>query len=226
MSEQAFIYTLDLIGTASFAFSGALRGLGRRPDLVGLTILAAATAIGGGIVRDVVLDRTVHMLWDPAYLLVILGAAVATYVFPRKLTGRSSLFEYFDAVGLGVFSAIGAGIAYSTGPAMGFSWYPGVNPISVVFIAAITGAGGGVIRDILLSRMPLVLYREVYILAVVLGAVALIVTRELGGGVIAGFLAAMIVTTGIRIPAIRFGWSLPRAQLAGDQDEGRSEGLH
>ena len=64
------------------------------------------------------------------------------------------------------------------------------------------------------------------ILAVVLGAVALIVTRELGGGEIAGFLAAMIITTGVRIAAIRFSWSLPRAQLAGDSDEGRSEGLH
>ncbi|HAU38246.1 MAG TPA: hypothetical protein DCX07_11105 [Phycisphaerales bacterium] len=214
MSGNELIYALDLMGTAGFAFSGALRGLQRRPDLIGVTILAGATAVGGGMVRDVVLQRPVTMLWDVNYLIVILLAAMVTFLFPRALADRESFFKYFDAVGLGIFSAIGAGIAWQIGERSGgLGWTDGINPISILFIAAITGAGSGVIRDVLITRMPLVLYKEIYILAVLVGAGGLIVVRATGGTEVAGFLAAMFLTIAIRVLAIRYNWSLPRVRF-------------
>lgn len=214
--DNSLIYTLDLIGTASFAFSGALRGLDRRPDLVGISMLAGATAVGGGLVRDVALQRPVAMIWQVDYLVVILAAALITYLFPRALSYRESFFKYFDAIGLGIFSAIGAGIAYDMGLSHGgIGWYHGINPLSVLFIAAITGAGGGVIRDVLLSRMPLVLYKDIYILAVAVGAAGMMLVRVMGAGPDVGFVTAMVITTSIRVLAIWFNWSLPRVRHAG-----------
>ncbi len=206
-SEINITYVLDLVGTASFAFSGVLRGMRRRPDIVGMTILAGATAVGGGAIRDMVLHRPVVMLQDINYLLVILLAVLVTVLFPKGLRRNEVFFKYFDAIGLGVFSAIGASVA----------WDRGLNPLSVLFIASITGAGGGVIRDVLLGEMPLVLYREVYISAVVAGAGAMMLARWLGASEIIGFLIAMAIATTLRMVCIRFDWSLPRLGGRGDE---------
>lgn len=199
-NSELLIYTLDLIGTAAFAVSGAVRGLQRRPDLVGLTILAGATAVGGGVVRDVMLGRRAAMLDDWRYPLVILLAVVPVYLLPRLFLRREAVLKHFDAVGLGIFSAIGGTLAMDQG----------YNPLSVLFIAAITGAGGGVIRDVLLTEPPLVLYREIYILAVLAGAAAMMLARYAGAGRGAGFLAALAVTMLLRMLAIRGNWTLPR----------------
>ncbi len=201
LDTRDLLYALDLMGTASFAFSGALRSLQRRPDIVGMIILATATAIGGGIIRDsVLLNRPATTLRDMNYLLVVLGSVLVTALFPGRLLRRERVFLYFDGVGLGVFSAIGAAIA----------WKEGMNPISVVFAACLTGAGGGVIRDVLLGQMPVVLYREVYVSAVAAGAVAMMIVRALGGGEQAGFLVAMSTTMVLRLLALYYNWSLPR----------------
>ena len=196
------IYFLDLVGTASFAFSGALRGIDRRPDFVGMIVLAGATAIGGGVVRDLILGRMpVAALEDMNYGLVILACAAITFFFPSVLKRRENLFQYFDAVGLGIFSAIAASFGYDRH----------LNPVSLLLVSTITGCGGGIIRDVLLGRMPVVLYREVYISAVVAGAIALMGVRYFGGNQAAGFVTAMIVTTVLRVISIIKHWSLPRS---------------
>ncbi len=200
MADSTLIYALDLVGTASFAFSGVLRGFHRKPDPVGMTVLATATAVGGGMVRDVILDRPASMLADPAYLSVILAAVAVSMLVPGLLRRRRAFFKYFDAVGLGIFSAIGGTLAVEAG----------LNPLSVLFVAAITGTGGGIIRDVLLREVPLVLYKEVYASAVVAGAAGLVLIRYLGGGVYAGFFTALAVTLVIRVLAIWRNWSLPR----------------
>src|SRR5512135_1160055 len=106
ISPASIIYAIDLFGTASFAFSGALRVIDRRPDFVGMLMLAGATAAGGSVLRDVILNRDVAMLRDWGYPIVILASVVVTFLFPRELIRRESIFKYFDAIGLGVFSAI------------------------------------------------------------------------------------------------------------------------
>ena len=199
-------YILDLVGTASFAFSGALRVLHKRPDIVGLRVVAGATAIGGSVVRDVILNREVLMLQDIVYPLIILASVLVAFLFPGTLGRNQVFFKYFDAVGLGVFAAIGARIAWQT---------PGINVVSVVFIAAISGSGGGIIRDVLLNEMPLVLYKEIYILAVVIGAAAFMLTTKLTSNPTVGFVVGMVVTITIRTLAIWRNWTLPRLRWPG-----------
>jgi uncharacterized membrane protein YeiH len=195
------IHVVDLLGTASFALSGALRAADRRPDFVGMLILAASTAVGGGILRDVVLKRDIVFLQDMGYPLVIVLSVTAVFLFPLHLIRRERVFRYFDAIGLGVFSASTAAVTWHT---------PGVNPLSVLFVATATGCAGGVVRDLMIHKPTLVMANELYVTPAILGAAALMVAERLGAGPLATFAAAMIVTTTLRMLAIRFEWRLPR----------------
>ncbi|MGE5609034.1 MAG: trimeric intracellular cation channel family protein [Bacillota bacterium] len=201
ITPQAIIYAIDLFGTAAFAFSGALRVLDKRPDFIGMLMLAGATAIGGSILRDVILNRDVLLLRDWGYPLVILGSVVVTFFFPHQLSRRESIFKYFDAVGLGVFSAITATVTWNT---------PGINPLSVLFIATITGCAGGVIRDVIIKKETLVLSNELYVTPVMVGAASLMAAQALGVNPTVAFVIAMVVTTGLRLLSIRYDWRLPR----------------
>ncbi|MEZ0263566.1 MAG: trimeric intracellular cation channel family protein, partial [Phycisphaerae bacterium] len=112
VSDTPILYWVDLAGVAGFALSGALRAVDRRPDFVGMLILACCTAMGGGAVRDVLLGREVAFLRNGAYPLVVLLAVVAVCVFPATLIRRKRVFEYFDAIGLGVFTALTASLTW------------------------------------------------------------------------------------------------------------------
>ncbi len=195
------IYTIDLFGTASFAFSGAMRVIDRRPDVIGMLILAGATAVGGSILRDVVLSRPVAILRDVGYPAVILAATLITFFFPAFIRRRERLFKYFDAVGLGVFSAITANLASNT---------PGMNPLSVLAIACVCGCAGGVIRDVIINKPTLVLENELYVTPVMIGAATQMLLQYLGAPSLVSFTTSLLVTSGFRILAIIFDWRLPR----------------
>ena len=201
------IYFIDLFGTASFAFSGAVRVADRRPDFVGMLILAGATAMGGSTLRDVILHRDVMILHDWGYPLVILASALCTFFFPVVFCRRETLFKYFDAVGLGTFAAITAGAVWSA---------PGMNPLSVLFVACFTGCAGGVVRDLLVQKPTLVLSNELYVTPVIIGAAGLMLARWLGGSELAGSVVAMTLATGLRWMAIYWEWRLPRTSLPHD----------
>src|SRR5687767_5746978 len=124
------IYAVDLLGTASFALSGALRAVDRRPDFVGMLILAASPAVGRGVLRIVVLRRDPLFLRDVGYPGVVLLSVTAVFLFPLHLLRRERVFRYFDAVGLGVFTASTAAVTWHT---------PGVNALSVLFVATAAG---------------------------------------------------------------------------------------
>ena len=196
------VYALDLFGTASFAFSGALRVLDRKPDIVGMLILAAATAIGGSILRDAILGRAPIVFTDQGYPLVILLSVLITFFFPVSMLKNAHLFQYFDAVGFGIFSAITANYAW------GIVHY---HPLSVVLIATLCGCAGGIVRDLIIQKPTVVLSNELYLTPVVLGVVGLILVRHfIGFGEITGFFTAFIITITIRIGAIIYDWRLPR----------------
>jgi len=201
MSADAVIHAVDLLGTSSFAVSGALRAIDRRPDFVGMLILASSTAVGGGVLRDVVLKRDILFLHDFAYPLVILLSVIVVFLFPIHLMRRERLFRYFDAIGLGVFSASTAAVTWHT---------PGVNPLSVLFVATATGCAGGVVRDLLIEKPSLVLTNELYVTPAILGAAALMVAESVGASYLLAFAIAMILTTVLRILAIHYDWRLPR----------------
>src|SRR5258706_89227 len=203
-SATTAIYAVDLLGTASFAFSGALRAIDRRPDFVGMLILASVTALGGGVLRDVILKRDILFLHDFAYPLMVLLSVIAVTMFPAHLLRRERVFRYFDAVGLGVFSASTAAVTWHT---------PGVNPLSVLFVATATGCAGGAGRDLMIKKPALVLANELYVTPAILGAASLIAAESLGASPLAAFIIAMTLTSAIRIMAIHWEWRLPRIPL-------------
>ncbi len=198
---QTVLYAFDLFGTGAFAISGAVRSIDRRPDLVGMLILAGATAVGGSVMRDVILNRDVMVLRDWGYPVVILLATVATFFFPHVVLRARNVFMYGDAIGLGVYSAITASVAHGT---------PGINPLSVLFIATVTGCGGGVIRDLIIGKESLVLSNELYVTPIIVGSACLMGLDALGVDKSISFVAAMVITTVFRILAIRFKWRMPR----------------
>ena len=144
------LYVLDLIGVAVFAISGALAAGRKRLDLIGVVVLGLVTAIGGGTIRDLLLDRhPIFWLADPAYLVVIVGAALLTVPYVRWRPPPRAALLVADALGLAMFSVAGAQIAERAGlPA----------PAGVV-LGTITGAAGGAVRDVLSAEVPLVLRR-------------------------------------------------------------------
>ena len=201
MSFASAIYAVDILGAAAFVVSGAQRAVDRRPDFVGMLILATTAAVGGGVLRDVILKRDILFLHDVNYPLAVLISVVAVCVFPFQFSKRERTFRYFDAIGLGVFSASTAAVTWHT---------PGVNALSVLFVATATGCAGGVARDLLIGKPTLVLANELYVTPAILGAGVLMIAERLGAPEPTPLVAAMLVTTSVRMCAIRFDWRLPR----------------
>lgn len=199
--SSKIIYCLDLFGTMSFAFSGAIRAVDRRPDIIGMLILAGATAIGGATLRDTVLNRDVMILKDPTYSTLIVLSVLITFFFPRSMVKGGKLFQYFDAVGLGVFSAITANVAWGE---------CNMHPLPIILIACFCGCAGGVVRDLVIQKPTVILSNELVVTPVIIGAISLITIRTLGFGEMVGFFSAVIIGTGLRILAIVYHIRMPR----------------
>ena len=197
------LYLLDLFGVAVFAVSGALTAGRKGMDLFGVVVVAVVTAIGGGTVRDVLLDeRPIFWIEDPTYLAVILAAAGATLVYGCFFTPPRGSLLIADAFGLAVFTFIGARTAYEAG----------VPLVIVVLMGAITGAAGGVMRDVLCAEVPLILRREIYATAALAGAAVYVLLEVVG--VDAPLVALLPIATvfALRLAAIRFDLHVPPFQ--------------
>lgn len=194
------IYLLDLFGVAVFAASGALAARRKSMDLFGVVVVAVITAIGGGTVRDVLLDnRPIFWIEDPTYLVVILGAAGATLVYGRLFTPPRGSLLIADAFGLALFTFIGARTAYAAG----------APDLIVVSMGTITGAAGGIMRDVLCAEVPLILRREIYATASIAGGAVYVLLRQISpDGLFVGLLTAATVFV-IRLAAIRFDLHVP-----------------
>ena len=195
---------LDLFGTAVFAVSGALAAGRRRMDLFGALVVAAATAVGGGTVRDLILDRhPVFWVQDLWYLGVIVGAGGLTFSYISFFRPPDRSLEVADALGLAVFTVVGARVALEVG----------APPVVVVIMSATTATVGGMIRDVLCDETPLILREEIYATAALAGGGLLLGLRALGapeamvvGVTIAGVSAA-------RLAALRWQLHLPSFQI-------------
>ncbi len=157
-----FITVMEWIGTIAFAVSGAVVAIEKELDYYGICFLAIITAVGGGIIRDVLVDRNVPAaLDDPTYVFVSLATAVVVIVFYKKIKKISHLVSVADAFGLAAFTAVGAQVAAFTGhPAVYFTITAGV----------LTGTFGGVLRDVFVQEIPRCFRREVYAAASIAGA--------------------------------------------------------
>lgn len=196
-----YLYVLDLVGVAVFAISGALAAGRRRLDLIGVLVLAAVTAVGGGTVRDLLLDRhPIFWLADARYLLVIIVAALATVLYVRWARVPWITLDVADALGLALFSIVGTQVAERTG----------LPALSCVLLGVVTGAAGGAIRDVLTARVPLVLQQgSLYAAAAIAGTSLYVVLARLGLERSRAALAGMAVIAGLRLAAIWWGLKLP-----------------
>lgn len=193
---------LNIIGTIAFALSGTFVAMEVKYDLMGLYILGFVTAFGGGAVRNLLLGIPVTTLWNQGNLFIIafIIITIAFFLPSFLLIAWEKSGVFFDAIGLGAFAIQGAIYAYEMG-----------LPISAAIVAAaLTGTGGGMIRDILAGRKPLFLKKEIYILWTLLAGV------PIGLGLITnmiGYLTVLVLIVTFRMLSVHFGWSLPRRTL-------------
>lgn len=203
------ILILQLMGTVSFAVSGAMTAMRKGMDVLGVTVLGLTTAVGGGILRDLLLGRTPPAIFsDP--LTVALAAVSSILVFipavRRQLGKTPRVYELTmrltDALGLGIFTVIGAQVACE---ALGHA-----NWFTIAFLGTVTGVGGGVVRDVLSGDLPYIFRKHIYALASLAGALTWVAIQRLWGDRLAMLIGASLVVV-IRLLAAHFRWSLPRA---------------
>ena len=192
------IYLLDMFGVAVFAVSGALTAGRKGMDLFGIMVVAVVTAVGGGTLRDVLLDRPVFWISDPTYLLAILSAA-AILVYVRFFRPPDGSLLVADAFGLSLFTITGAQTAELLG----------VSAPIVVVMGVMTGAAGGVMRDVLCAEVPLVLRKEIYATASIAGAVLFVVLTRLDVPGTSAVPASMALIFALRLAAIRYDLHAP-----------------
>lgn len=205
MFGEVIYEVLQLSGILAFAISGALVGVRRHLDILGVIVVGSFTGVGGGIVRDLLLGAhpPVSFVHWPNLAVAVAGSLVVFFVHPG--IARIRYFEVvFDAFGLGLFSANGAAVA----------WVAGHTPITAILVGTITAIGGGVIRDVLVNTVPGVLTRELYAVSAIVGSGLAVLTLFAGGGVgmasLIGGAAAII----LRLTSVARGWHLPKPKFA------------
>jgi uncharacterized membrane protein YeiH len=191
----------DLAGTAVFAVEGALAAAHAGFDLIGILVLAFVTALGGGVVRDLMLDLRPAAIARPEYAVLVILGALATALPASVLPPVSSWpVTIMDAVGLSLFAVAGTEKALENA----------VHPLPACFLGTVGAVGGGVTRDLLLNEVPHVLNKDIYATAALFAAVIVVVGRTLKLGPRRLALIAALACFALRIAAVAYGWQLPR----------------
>lgn len=205
MSFTWFLF--EMAGTIAFAFSGVLVGLYKRMDIFGITVLSVMTAVGGGMIRDVLCGITPpSVLRSPLGLMVSVATALLLSFFYARISisrkGKriiAYVYNISDTIGLAAFTVTGALTAIYT--------FPRAHMVLPVMMGLITAVGGGMLRDILARRMPSVLYMDVYAIASLAGALVLCLAQEIVPLPVASWIGFFVVLL-LRFLAIHFGWQL------------------
>lgn len=204
MSSSDAALVVSVIGTVAFALSGVMAATEAGMDWLGGVVLAAVAAIGGGTVRDLLIDNRVFWIVDEWPLIVsLVTAAVAIVVLrarPSVDPRRASWYVASDAVGLGAFAVVGTSIALESG----------TSYFIAAFMGVITGVGGGVLRDVFARRMPIVFVGEIYAVAALIGTLSHLVLVEVKAGEIAELWVPLAVVVVVRAAAVRWSLRLPR----------------
>ena len=193
------ILLIDILGTVAFAISGVLTALHKRLDPFGILIIAFVTAVGGGTLRDVLIDANVAWMRNLTYVYVILGSTIFAVIFRKRLGYiRRSLF-LFDTIGIALYTIVGV----EKGIAAGF------HPIICVALGTMTACFGGVLRDILCNEIPIIFRKEIYATACILGATAyfLLHATPITEDFIVIISGSIVII--IRLLAVYFNLSLP-----------------
>lgn len=199
-----FVELIEIFGTATFAVSGASSAIQKRLDIFGVLVIAFATSIGGGTLRDILIGATpVAWLKDDTTVAVIFIGAVCTLFIDSSKKIPKTLF-LFDTLGLGLFTIVGIEKALAVG----------LSPVICVAIGTIAACFGGVIRDVLLNNVPVIFHREIYASACIAGGLVYFILRYLQVDDTICQLVCMIAIVTIRIVALRFHLSLPSFHLS------------
>lgn len=202
--ELDLITTLDLVGAAAFAISGALAAMERKFDLFGIIIVAFVTAIGGGTLRDVLIGTTpVTWMNNLIYLYFIAGIIILAIIFRNKLNEDKGALELFDAIGLGAFTIIGVEMGLEDG----------LHPLISVTLGTMTGTFGGIIRDVLCMEIPVIFRKEIYATASLTGGLLYLILYWINVPIEIIHVSTTLLIICIRFVAIRFKISLPTFHL-------------
>ncbi|MBQ4627093.1 MAG: trimeric intracellular cation channel family protein [Clostridia bacterium] len=211
MNGDTVFFICELVGTVAFAISGVITSIEKKLDIFGALVLGTVTSIGGGILRDIMLGYLPPAAFrNPVYALTAIITSflvfIIAYFLGAKIKSHFSIYNQviniFDSIGLAVFTVAGVNSAVSCGF--------GENTFLTIFVATLTGVGGGVLRDMMAGRVPKILRKRVYALAAIIGAVVYhqIIFHSLLPQNIAVIVGAGLVLL-IRILATVFRWNLP-----------------
>ena len=209
ITADLLFFITEMFGTVAFSISGAMLAIERKLDLFGVLVLGATTAIGGGIVRDILLGQIPPRAFlNYIYMLTAVITAAVIFLLSYLNTTMDDptsfldgeLLNFFDAAGLGIFSVIGVQHTINAGY--------GDNVFFCVFLGMLTGVGGGMLRDIMSQTTPAVLRKHIYALASIAGALCYYYLRPYHDGLAIRVTTTLVIT--IRLLASRYRWSLPR----------------
>jgi uncharacterized membrane protein YeiH len=197
------MYWIEIIGTFAFAISGIRLAASKQFDLFGLFIVGFVTAVCGGTIRDVLLGVRPFLFDDLMSLLIVAGALVLYYFFHKLVDRIAGTIFLFDTIGLAIFTLLGMTKALDMG----------CSAVIAVVIGTMTGAGGGVLRDIFINEEPLIFRKEIYALACVAGGIVYFLLEYFNLGPVVyrtGCVAGVII---IRLLATKYHWQLPKVNL-------------
>jgi len=211
---------LEIIGTISFAISGAVVAIKSKFDIFGVAFVGVITAMGGGIVRDILIGRYPPAVFSNFYIfLIAVIASILTFIIVYKNKSHFTIFEgileyvnnFFDAVGLAAFSVMGTEVAF----VFGFS----DNMFLAVTLGVLTGIGGGIFRDVLTDTTPYVFKKHIYALASITGACLYYLLRMNIDSLAIISTISMFLIVVIRMLATRYHWGLPKIKLENEENK-------
>ena len=209
------ITVTEMIGTVAFAISGSIIASKYGLDLFGVVLVGCVTAVCGGILRDTLLGRFPPAIFSNEFLLAVaaltsLAVFIIAYLNAEKIEKLEKRIEstnnVFDAIGLAAFSVTGMEVAFGEGH--------GKNALLVISMGVITGIGGGIVRDILVDKIPYVLKKHIYALASITGCIIYYLLRQYVNKAVGLFVSLFIIVL-IRLLAARYHWKLPRVRING-----------
>ena len=218
------LLVLEIVGTVAFAVSGALVSVKAKLDMLGVVILGCITAVGGGIIRDLIIGRTPPAIFSRSYMILIaVVVSVAVFIFSyvkrRHFTETRKKIEhinnFFDALGLAAFSVMGTETAFIYG-------FEDKLLLSVI-LGVLTGVGGGLVRDVLVNDTPYILKKHVYALVSIFGSLMYYGLRLWLGNSIISITIPVITIVVLRMLAAKYRWSLPRVHIEDDITQNKGE---
>ena len=212
VNHLTLFFIIEIIGTVAFACSGATVAIQKHLDLLGVVVVGVITAVGGGMIRDIIIGNNPPNLFkNPVYVLAAFISVMVLFLFVRfrcmsmeVLTSVTydRIMSFLDAIGLGAFTVVGIDTAIDAGY--------GEYYFLMIFLGVITGVGGGILRDMMVCEIPSVLRRHIYACASLVGALCYVYLMEHGSRNVALIVSALLVVV-IRVLARHYKWNLPKA---------------